>query len=355
MNFFDLLTDYILVIIYNSFISLAIILLIIYLFKIKDSNIRILLLFIPLIKPFLVISENFYVNKDFINENAGILGLRFLTPNMSLNRFDSLERSPIDCSNLNTIVILAIIIGITIVLIMRWLCLYIFYKKLSYDDIVTEKEVPDLHMLLNRLSLSINVKKPLICLTHKKLFSPFVIGIKKYIIVLSPALLDKLNRYETEILLLHELAHIKRRDNLISWFSLILRDLLFFNPFAYMAYYFIKVEQEKGSDSIVSGLLGYSKKDIAVNTINLILKINNLGINNKTVLKPLITSSLFTPFKKINFKILKIRIKSILHFDKKNIAMSLPVKILMVFLFIILLCIQILLFIKTDNTFILLR
>ena len=354
MSLFDLLINYILVIIYNSFISLALILLILFFFKVKDSNIRILLLFIPLIKPFLVISESFYLNKEFINKNTGVLGLRFLTPNIFLNRFDSLERSPIDYSNLNTIVILTIIACLIIALIMRWLCLYIFYKKLSYDDIVTEKEVPNLYIILNKLSSAMNLKNPLICLTHKKLLSPFVIGVRNHIIVLSPVLLEKLNKNETEILLLHELAHIKRKDNLISWVALILRDLLFFNPFAYIAYYLIKIEQEKGSDLIVSNLLEYGKNGIAVNTINLIIKINNIGTINKTVLQPLMTS-LFTPFKRINFKILKIRIKSIICFDKKNITMVLPMKILMFFLFFILLCVQILLFIKTDNTFILLR
>ncbi|MBM3700394.1 MAG: hypothetical protein FJW68_05705 [Actinobacteria bacterium] len=355
MNLFDLLINYILVIIYNSFIGLTLVLLVLYFFKLKESNIRILLLFIPLIKPFLAISESFYLNKELINKNTGVFGLRFLMPNTFLNRFDSLERSPIDYSNLNTIVILTIIICIVIVLMIRWFCLYIFYKKLSYDDIVTEKEVPNLYIILNKLSIAIKIKNPLICLTHKKILSPFVIGIRNHIIVLSPALLDRLNKYETEILLLHELAHIKRRDNLIGWFALILKDLLFFNPFSYIAYYLIKIEQEKGSDSTVSNLLEYEKSDIAVNTINLIIKINNIGMANKTMLKPLITSSLFTPFKRINFKILKIRIKSIICFDKKNIAMVLPMRILMFFLFFILLCVQIIFIIKTNNAFILLR
>ena len=55
-----------------------------------------------------------------------------------------------------------------------------------------------------------------------------------------------------EILIRHELSHIRRKDNLIGWVSLIFRDLNFFNPFGYIAYYLIRSEQEKACDGLVA-------------------------------------------------------------------------------------------------------
>ncbi|GAG71840.1 unnamed protein product, partial [marine sediment metagenome] len=61
------------------------------------------------------------------------------------------------------------------------------------------------------------------------------------------------------------------------WAALILRDLLFFNPFAYIAYYLIKTEQEKDSDKLVVKYSGKPSKEISKNILNVILKIRSIS------------------------------------------------------------------------------
>ena len=57
-----IITDYIIPVIYDSLVTLIIVLLILFIFRIKDSGIRILFFFLPLIKPFLVVAERLKPN-----------------------------------------------------------------------------------------------------------------------------------------------------------------------------------------------------------------------------------------------------------------------------------------------------
>ena len=354
MFIFNFFTRYILVILYDSFISLIIVLSILFIFRIKNSNIKILFLFIPLIKPFIIIIENLIFNQEFFNYRSGTFGFRFPSPNTIIGRIDSASKNPINYSNVNSFIILTILLCILIILIFRWCNLYIFYKNLSKGEIASKEEIPEIYKISEKFSNKLKIKTPNIILTYNTSFSPFVIGFNKHNLVLAPDLIKTLTFKEKETLIQHELSHIKRKDNLIGWFALIFKDLLFFNPFAYISYYLIKLEQEKGSDNLIIRFSNNNGNEIAKNTLNLILKIKNIKNTKKTSYLPT-NNYFFTPFKIINYKILKNRIKSILttNIDKSNIRIF--SKILMYFLFIFIMSVQIVLIVKLDNSFVFLR
>ena len=141
---FEILINYILPIIYNSFVSLILVLFFLFIFRIKDSNIRILFLFLPLIKPFLIIIEKINLNEEFFKYRPGVLGFRLPSPNTIINRIDSFHKSPINFSNMNYLIMTLIISSIIFALIIRWINLYLFYKNLSYEEKVERKDVPDI-------------------------------------------------------------------------------------------------------------------------------------------------------------------------------------------------------------------
>jgi len=190
-------------------------------------------------------------------------------------------------------------------------------------------------------------------LTHKHYFSPFTIGIKNFALVLSPRLMDMLNTGEKEVLIQHELSHIKRKDNLLNWIALILRDLLFFNPFSYIAYSLIKSEQEKASDKLLVKYTGKPTKKIAKNILNIILKIKSLS-NLKPFPKPG-QSSQFAPRSLFSQIRLKNRINSILKTNPDKIYSHIFPKILMYILFSIFLIFQLMFVIKINSFHIFLR
>ena len=351
MIFLEILTNYILPIIYDSFVSLVLVLFFLFIFRIKDSNIRILFFFLPLIKPFIVIAEKIDVNKYNINPEKLInIYQRLPDPN---NIFKLPDRGPAVIFDINYLIILLAIISIFSILIIRWVTLFLFYRNLAYEDKVWRKDVPEIYNIIDDYIKKIKIKAPDVSLTHRNYLSPFIVGIKNCIIVLSPNLIEKLNRDEKETLIQHELSHIKRKDSLISWAALILRDLLFFNPFAYITYYLIKTEQEKDSDKLVVKYSQKPSKEISKNILNIILKIRSISTS-----KPIYESAqsfTFLPLSLFNRIKLKNRIKSIFKTDPAKIYSSIFPKILMYILFLVTLYIQLLFIIKIGDLLIFLR
>jgi len=352
MFFLEILTVYILPVIYSSFVSLIFVLLVLFILRIKDSNIRILFFFLPLIKPFIIITEKIDVYAQYFKSKAGIGGFRLPDPSNIIKIIKNFERGPSILSDMNYLTLLLIIVGITTILIIRWIILYLFYKDLAYEDKIGRKDAPDIYDIIDNYIKKIKIKTPDVSLTHKKYVSPFVIGIKRSTLVLSSNLLGKLNTNEKETLIQHELSHIKRKDNLIGWIALILRDFLFFNPFAYIAYDLIKAEQERDSDKLVVKYSGKPKKEIAKNILNIILKIRSISVSKST---PEPAQSFQKPLSLFNQLRLKNRINSILKVTTPAIYIHIFPKILMCIFFLILLIFQLMFVIKINNYYIFLR
>lgn len=353
MFLLEILTNYILPIIYDSFVSLVLVLLFLFIFRIKDSNIRILFFFLPLIKPFIIIIEGVNANKLYFQSFPTMIGLRFPDPNNIINIFEKFDKGPLILSDINYLIALLISAIIILVLIIRWINLYLFYRNLAYEDKVGRKDVPEIYNIIDDYIKKIKIKAPDVSLTHRIYYSPFMVGIKNCTIVLSPNLMEKLNQNEKETLIQHELSHIKRKDNLIGWAALILRDLLFFNPFAYIAYYLIKTEQEKDSDKLVVRYSGKPVKEISKNILNTILKIRSIS-SLKYFSEPAQSFS-FLPLNFSNQMKFRNRVNSILKTNPDKIYSRIFPKILMCILFSAILIIQIMFVIKINNFYIFLR
>src|SRR4030042_2327717 len=353
MFFLEIFTDYIIPMIYSSLVSLILVLLVLFIFRIKDSNIRILFFFLPLIKPFIIITEKIDVYTQYFESKAGIGGFRLPDPSNIIKIIKNFERGPSILSNMNYLILFLIIIGVITILIIRWIILYLFYRDLAYEDRVGRKDAPDIYAIIDNFIKKINIKAPDVSLTSKNYFSPFVMGIKRSILVLSPNLLEKLSTTEKETLIQHELSHIKRKDNLIGWIALVLRDLLFFNPFAYIAYDLIKTEQEKDSDKLVVKYSGRPKKEVAANVLNIILKIKSISTSKPNPQSAQgFQNTLLSFFNQLR---LKNRINSILKITTPKIYSCIFPKILMFLLFLALLIFQLMIAIKINNFYIFLR
>lgn len=75
-----------------------------------------------------------------------------------------------------------------------------------------------------------------------------VYGIKEKMLVISSYLIEQMEPEELKAIILHELAHVKRRDNLQFWLWSFLKDLLIFSPFAFISYLFYRNEVERDCD-----------------------------------------------------------------------------------------------------------
>ncbi|MBE3092071.1 MAG: M48 family metalloprotease [Actinobacteria bacterium] len=291
--------------------------------------------------------------KTYSQPEPIVILIRLPDPRNIFRIFEGFEKGPVAFSNVNYLVLLLITISIVTALVVRWVFLYLFYKSLAHEDIVSRKEVPEIYAVIDDYVQKTKTKAPYVSLTHRHYFSPFIIGIRNFALVLSPKLMDILNTSEKEVLIQHELSHIKRNDNLISWIALILRDLLFFNPFSYIAYSLIKSEQEKDSDKLMVRYTGKPVKKIAKNILNVILKIKSIS-TSKPISEPAhsFTSLPLSSFSQFR---LRNRINSILKTDPHKIYSRIFPKILMCILFLAILIIQLMFIININNYYIFLR
>jgi beta-lactamase regulating signal transducer with metallopeptidase domain len=81
--------------------------------------------------------------------------------------------------------------------------------------------------------------------------APCMVGYFKPVILLPFTLSTYLSAEEIEIIILHELAHIKRNDYLVNLAQQAMSVLLFFNPFAQLINRIINHERENSCDDIV--------------------------------------------------------------------------------------------------------
>ncbi|MCL4417992.1 MAG: M56 family metallopeptidase [Actinobacteria bacterium] len=353
MFFLNIIAHYFLPIIYDSFVVLTLALIFLFILRIKDPNIRILFFTLPLIKPFIIIIERIDVNKIYLQLSKSVLGFRLPDPSNIIKFDQSTKEVATFTSNTDYIIGLVILISIFTFLIIRWVSLALFYRRLAYEEKVGRKEVPDIYKIIDNFTAKTKTSSPDVSLTHKTYISPFIVGLRRFTLVLSPKLFEHLNENEKETLIQHELCHIKRKDNLIGWITLIIKDLNFFNPFAYIAYYLIRSEQEKACDQLVVKYSGKSAENIASNILNSILKLKlTLGPNSHLIPA---ASSAFSFTRIFSQKRLENRIHSITSTDINRIYSRIFPKILMLLLFILLLFVQIIFTFKIGNLIFVLR
>lgn len=107
------------------------------------------------------------------------------------------------------------------------------------------------HCKVEELSKKLNLKKVVGIYESSLVNVPCVVGFIKPIILLPLSTLTHLSVENIEMILLHELSHIKRNDYLINIFQTILDILFFYNP----AYRWIseqaRIERELACDDMV--------------------------------------------------------------------------------------------------------
>src|SRR6185503_6590378 len=85
---------------------------------------------------------------------------------------------------------------------------------------------------------------------------PMVVGHLKPVILVPVGLINALSAAEVEAILLHELAHIRRRDYLINFLQSFMEIIFFFNPAVLWLSQLIRAERENCCDDIAVAQMG---------------------------------------------------------------------------------------------------
>ena len=89
--------------------------------------------------------------------------------------------------------------------------------------------------------------------------SPVVLGILRPLIVIPADLVDKLRADELELVLMHELAHVRRYDNFTLLLQRLITVVLFFHPDVWLCGYLLRREAEQACDDLVICSTGRSE------------------------------------------------------------------------------------------------
>ncbi len=109
----------------------------------------------------------------------------------------------------------------------------------------------ELNGLLNKLKDSFDLKREILLKESMKISSPMVYGYFKPVILFPLGLVQGLTTDEVEVILLHELAHLKRNDFLINIVINGLRAVYFYHPVFWWLQSQLDNEREFASDEMV--------------------------------------------------------------------------------------------------------
>ena len=137
----------------------------------------------------------------------------------------------------------------------------------------------ELGRLLSRLTGELNLHKLVRICEMPFLKAPAVFGHFKPIILIPVGLVNHLTPGQVEMVLLHELAHIKRHDFLVNLLQSVIEVIFFFNPAVWWISREIRQERENCCDDLIVRLKGQP-----VQYIKTLAAVNHFKVSGLTLL-----------------------------------------------------------------------
>jgi beta-lactamase regulating signal transducer with metallopeptidase domain len=103
----------------------------------------------------------------------------------------------------------------------------------------------------DRLCRALGIRQAVSLLESAIIKVPLVIGYLKSVVLVPVGLINSLEPEQVEAILLHELAHIRRKDYIVNILQTVLETLFFFNPAVLWLSWLIRTERENCCDDVV--------------------------------------------------------------------------------------------------------
>jgi beta-lactamase regulating signal transducer with metallopeptidase domain len=100
--------------------------------------------------------------------------------------------------------------------------------------------------------------------------SPFVCGVRHAVLVMPAGLATTLSSTELRHVLLHELAHVRRRDLVWGWINELARVVYFFHPVAHWIAYRARLERELACDQMAMAHSGHDAREYAATLVRVV-------------------------------------------------------------------------------------
>ena len=128
----------------------------------------------------------------------------------------------------------------------------------------------ELAQLVAELAESIGLRRPPTALCVAGHCPLFVCGLLRPRLVMPSGLMSSLGPAERRQVILHELAHLKRRDLLWGWTAEIAQVVYFFHPLVWWAGYRLRLERELACDQLAMARSGHPPADYAQTLVQVV-------------------------------------------------------------------------------------
>ncbi|MGL6195616.1 MAG: M56 family metallopeptidase [Thermoguttaceae bacterium] len=117
--------------------------------------------------------------------------------------------------------------------------------------VVLEKWQIALKTVAERLGIRLKLRKRIEVRASNRTDSPILLGMFKPLILVPVSMISSLSHDEIEVILIHELAHIKRYDYLANLVQLVIETLLFYHPLVFRISRAVRRDREYLCDEFV--------------------------------------------------------------------------------------------------------
>jgi beta-lactamase regulating signal transducer with metallopeptidase domain len=140
-------------------------------------------------------------------------------------------------------------IAVTLVILIR-----IAFASMRLSRDVRRMQVvqePRVTQLLRQCSEELAVRQRVTLLASDDLPAPALMGVFRPRLLLPTRVLETFEPAELRLILLHELAHLKRHDVLVNWLVALLQAAHWFNPVLWLAFARLRADRELATDELV--------------------------------------------------------------------------------------------------------
>lgn len=200
----------------------------------------------------LVISllKNFFT---FINSKNAFSNI-FINGNRPVTLISSNEHQYNTSFKINSL-FLGIWITISIVIFIHYIRKFIKLRRYVFQ-IAHEVTSPNILNIIDKYQSKLKIKQKIRIFYVNNNITPFTFGILKPIVII-----PKIEKsYELDLVLYHELYHIKNKDEFILFLRLLITGVYWFNPFIYLLNYKLKNNCELACDEFITKELSINKR-----------------------------------------------------------------------------------------------
>ncbi len=148
------------------------------------------------------------------------------------------------------------LVGVCLMLVRTTGAVVRWQRWMAREVRVSPLDLSELESLVAELSARLKLRQVVRLVVCDQVSVPAVLGMLWPTILIPPAMLTGIPAEQWRIILAHELAHVRRYDNLVNLVQMLIESLFFFNPAVWWISRQVRVEREASCDALAAEVAG---------------------------------------------------------------------------------------------------